>query len=149
METYLKNTGREEIAQLADAHASYLRADPEVYAEPEKYYDQLFEIDLTTLGTHIVGPHSPDLCRPVSALKEEIASKGYLNTITAALIGSCTNSSFEDISRAASIAEEAAKHGLKAAVPFYITPGSQTVYNAVSTAGFLKSLEKIGGIVLA
>jgi len=149
MATYLKNTARTEIAELADAHAHYLRADPEVYADPQKYYDQLLEIDLSTLSTHIVGPHSPDLCRPLSQLKEEVAQKGYLNNITAALIGSCTNSSFEDIARAASIAHEADQHGLKAQVPFYITPGSETVFNAVSKAGLLKPLEKIGGIVLA
>ena len=149
MATYLKNTKREEIAALADAHAAYLRADHEVYADPKQYYDQLLEIDLDTLSTHIVGPHSPDLCRPVSMLKEEIEKKGYLNNITAALIGSCTNSSFEDISRASSIAREADKHGLKAKVPFYITPGSETVFNAVTKAGLLEPLEKIGGIVLA
>jgi aconitate hydratase len=149
MATYLCQTGRADIAKLADTHAEYLRADQEVYDEPHKYYDQILDIDLSALKPHIVGPHSPDLCRPLSALKEEIESKKYLKTITAALLGSCTNSSFEDIARAASIAREADRHGLKAKVPFYITPGSETVFNAVQKAGLLKPLEKIGGIVLA
>ena len=149
MANYLSLTNRTELAKLADSYASYLQADPEVYAQPEKYYDQLLEIDLSSLSPHIVGPHSPDLSRPVGALKHEIKTKNYLNNITAALIGSCTNSSFEDISRAASIAREAHRLGLKVQVPFYITPGSETVYQAVKKAGLLEPLEKIGGIVLA
>ncbi len=149
MADYLIASGRSDIAKLADAHADYLKADPEVYAEPSKYYDRVVEIDLDNLSPHMVGPHSPDLCRPVSALKSEIKEKGYLNNITAALIGSCTNSSFEDISRAASIATEASRFGLKARVPFYITPGSETVFQTVTKAGLLEPLQKIGGVVLA
>ena len=149
MADYLIASGRADIAELANAHAEYLKADPEVYAAPEKYYDRVVEIDLDTLSPHMVGPHSPDLCRPVSGLKSEIKEKGYLNNLTAALIGSCTNSSFEDIARAASIATEASKFGLKAVVPFYITPGSETVFQTVTKAGLLDPLKKIGGIVLA
>lgn len=149
MAEYLQASGRAEIAKLADQHQAYLAADQEVYDHPEKYYDRVVEIDLDNLSTHIVGPHSPDLGRPVSALKSEITAKGYPNNISAALIGSCTNSSFEDISRAASIATEAAKLGLKARVPFYITPGSETVFSTVSKAGLLEALKKIGGVVLA
>lgn len=149
MSDYLKLTGRGAIAELSDAHAEFLRADPEVYEKPEAFFDQILEIDLSSLSPHIVGPHSPDLCRPVSALKHEIGEKKYLNNITAALIGSCTNSSFEDIARAASIAREADRLGLKAAVPFYITPGSETVFGTVTKAGLLEPLEKIGGVVLA
>lgn len=149
MADYLKASGRADIAHLADSHEEFLQADPEVYRTPEKFYDRVVEIDLDNLSPHMVGPHSPDLCRPVSALKHEIKEKGYLNNLTAALIGSCTNSSFEDIGRAASIATEANKYGLKAQVPFYITPGSDTVFQTVSKAGFLEPLKKMGGTVLA
>lgn len=149
MAHYLRSTERAEVASLAEKHAEYLQADPEVYEKPESYYDQLISIDLDTLSPQIVGPHSPDLCRPVSKLKEEIKEKAYINEICAALVGSCTNSSYEDISRAASIAREAHASGLKAKVPFYITPGSETVFETVTKAGFLESLEKIGGIVLS
>ncbi len=149
MADYLEATGRADIAALANEHASYLVADPEVYANPENFYDRVVEIDLDNLSPHIVGPHSPDLCRPVSVLKNEIKEKGYINELKAALIGSCTNSSYEDISRAASIAREAKKFGLKARVPFYITPGSETVFHTVHKAGLLEPLESIGGVVLA
>ncbi|MCA9508021.1 MAG: aconitate hydratase [Myxococcales bacterium] len=149
MSEYLAATGRAQIAQLADQYAEFLRADPEVYQQPEHYYDRVIEIDLNTLSPHIVGPHSPDLCRPLSALKDEIKEKNYVNELSAALIGSCTNSSYEDIGRAASIATEANKLGLKAKIPFYITPGSETVYQTVSKAGFLEPLQQIGGTVLA
>lgn len=149
MNEYLVATDRREIAELADKHAQYLRADPEVYKNPHDFYDKVIEIDLDTLEPHIVGPHSPDLCRPLKDLKHEIKEKGYLNNITAALVGSCTNSSFEDIARAASIAKEAFSLGLKASVPFYITAGSETVFTTVKKAGFLDDLEKIGAVILA
>lgn len=149
MSAYLKSTARAEVAALADRHAEYLRADPEVYAHPEKYYDKVIEINLSSLTPHIAGPHSPDLCRPVSELKEEIPTNGYLNNITAALVGSCTNSSYEDIARASSIAREANKLGLKARVPFYISPGSETVFQTVRRDGFLEPLETMGGVILA
>lgn len=149
MNSYLVATDRRELAHLADKYAQYLRADPEVYAKPAEFFDRVVEIDLDTLAPHIVGPHSPDLCRPVSALKGEIKEKGYLNDITAALVGSCTNSSYEDISRAASIAREADGLGLKATVPFYISPGSETVFETVTKAGFLEQLKNIGAVILA
>ena len=149
MNAYLVATDRKDIAHLADEHAQYLCADPEVYQRPAEFYDRVIEIDLDALRPHIVGPHSPDLCRPVATLKSEIEKNGYLNDLTAALIGSCTNSSYEDIGRAASIAKEASKLGLKASVPFYISPGSETVYATVKKAGFLDELEGIGGVVLA
>lgn len=149
MNAYLAATDRKDLAQLADTYAQYLRADPEVYSNPHEFYDRVVEIDLDALTPQIVGPHTPDLCRPVSDLKKEIVEKGYLNNLTAALVGSCTNSSYEDISRAASIAREADSLGLKAAVPFYISPGSETVYSTVKKAGFLEPLEKIGGVILA
>lgn len=149
MNAYLVATDRKEIAHLADSYVQYLRADPEVYRNPTEFYDHVIEIDLDTLTPQIVGPHTPDLCRPVSKLKNEVKEKGYLNNITAALVGSCTNSSYEDISRAASIAREADRLGLRTVVPFYISPGSETVYTTVRKAGFLEPLEKIGGVVLA
>lgn len=149
MNAYLSATDRKGIANLADMNAQYLRADPEVYRSPADFYDRVIEIDLDSLKPQIVGPHTPDLCRPVSALKLEIKDKGYLNDITAALVGSCTNSSYEDISRAASIAREADSLGLKARVPFFISPGSETVFATVKKAGFLEPLEKIGGVILA
>lgn len=149
MNEYLVATDRKEVAELADKHAQYLRADPEVYKNPSDYYDQVIEIDLDTLMPQIVGPHSPDLCRPVKDMKAEVKAKGYLNDITAALVGSCTNSSFEDIARAASIAREAFDLGLKAVVPFYITAGSETVFTTVKKAGFIDDLERIGGVILA
>lgn len=149
MHAYLMATDRKEIAKLADQYAQYLRADPEVYKNPEEFYDRVLHIDLDNLKPLMVGPHSPDLCRPISDLKHEIKDKGYLNNITAALVGSCTNSSYEDLSRASSIAREAAKLGLKAKVPFYISPGSETVYSTAKKASFLQDLEKIGGVILA
>lgn len=149
MNAYLSATDRKEVAHLADSYAEYLRADPEVYRKPHNFYDKVIEIDLDKLKPHIVGPHSPDRCRSVHELKSEIKKEGYLNKITAALIGSCTNSSYEDISRAASIAKEACELGLKAKVPFYISPGSETVHATVEKAGFLEPLEKLGGVVLA
>jgi aconitate hydratase len=149
MNAYLSATDRKEIAHLADTYSQYLRADPEVYQSPKDFFDQVIEIDLDKLSPQIVGPHTPDLCRPVSELKKEIKDKGYLNDITAALVGSCTNSSYEDISRASSIAREAHSLGLKARIPFYISPGSETVFATVKKAGFLDPLEKIGGVILA
>lgn len=149
MHAYLVATHRKDVATLADENASYLRADPEVYSKPEDFYDRVIHIDLDSLVPHMVGPHSPDIARPVSKLKSEVKEKGYLDDITAALVGSCTNSSYEDISRAASIAREADALGLKAVVPFFITPGSETVHATVRNAGFLDPLEKIGGVILA
>jgi aconitate hydratase len=149
MNSYLRATRRPEIAALADRYAEFLRADPEIIARPEKYYDRVVHIDLSELEPQMAGPHTPDLCRPVSKFKSEIKEKGYLNNITAALIGSCTNSSYEDISRATSIAREANRLGLKAVVPFYITPGSETVYQTVRRDGLLEPLEEMGGVVLA
>lgn len=149
MRDYLRASKREQIADLADKYALSLRADEEVYKNPQKYYDQVIEIDLAKLEPQIVGPHSPDLCRSVKDLKGEIEKNGYLNELKAALVGSCTNSSFEDLTRASSIAQEAASLGLKAKVPFYITPGSETVFQTAEKAELLKPLKDIGGIILA
>ena len=149
MARYLKVTGREAIADLATAHAELLRADDEVLADPDTYFDRVIEIDLDTLEPHLVGPHTPDLARPVSALREEAPAKGYPVEISSALIGSCTNSSYEDITRAASVARQASAKGLKAKVPLMITPGSEQVRATIERDGLLADLEAIGATVLA
>ncbi len=146
---YLKATGREEIDDAARAVAHHLRADDEVYANPGEYFDQLIEIDLDTLEPLINGPHTPDLARPLSELGAEARENSWPVDISAALVGSCTNSSYEDISRAASIARDAAAKGLKAKVPFMVTPGSEATMRTIQRDGFLQDLEAIGGVVLA
>ncbi len=149
MAAYLRSTGRPEIADLAEQYAEHLRADDDVEVNPEKYFDRVIEIDLDTLEPHLVGPHTPDLARPISAMAEEVQEKGYKVNVTNALIGSCTNSSYEDISRAAHIAREAKAAGLTAKIPFWVSPGSDTVQATISRDGFMADLEAIGAVVLA
>ena len=149
MARYLKATEREEIADLATAHAHHLRPDEEVYAHPEAYYDQVIEIDLDTLEPHLVGPHTPDLARAVSELEDEAPEKGYPVELSAALIGSCTNSSYEDITRTASVARFAKEHGLTAQTELLITPGSEQVRATIERDGLLGDLEAVGATVLA
>src|SRR3989454_5398343 len=116
---------------------------------PEKYFDQIVEIDLSKLEPHVVGPHTPDLARPISKMATEAKEKGYPVQLKAALIGSCTNSSYEDISRAAHIARQGLKAGLKAKTPFLVTPGSERIYHTMKRDGFLQTFEEMGGTVLA
>ncbi len=149
MDAYLRATGREEIADLATQHAACLVADPEVEKDPAKYFDEIVEIDLSTLEPHIVGPHTPDLSRPVSDMAKAVKDEGYPADLKVALIGSCTNSSYEDITRAAHIARQAAKRGVKAKTPLMVTPGSETVRATIERDGLLADLEKIGAVVLA
>ncbi len=149
MAAYLKLTGREDIAALADANQAILTADPEVLANPEQYYDEVVEINLSELEPHVVGPHSPDLARSISQLGAEAEEKGYPMTVSAALIGSCTNSSYEDISRAAHIARQGLKAGLKARGEFLVSPGSERIYHTMKRDGFLSTFEEMGGKVLA
>ncbi|OIO30469.1 MAG: aconitate hydratase [Candidatus Hydrogenedentes bacterium CG1_02_42_14] len=149
MESYLKATGREKIAALATEHISELTADPEALAEPEKYYDRIIEIDLSTLEPYVVGPHTPDLARPVSKLSSDAEKNDYPRRLSATLIGSCTNSSYEDIGRAAFVARQMISHGRKAKSPFFITPGSERIRATIVRDGFMKDLEDIGGILLA
>jgi len=149
MARYLKSTGREEIADAADAAAHHLRADDEVLADPAAYYDQVIEIDLNTLTPHINGPHTPDRAREVKDLGAEAKTEGWPTAISAALIGSCTNSSYEDITRAASIAREAAAKGLKAKSKLMITPGSEQVRATIERDGLLADFEALGATVLA
>ena len=146
---YLKATGRDEIAELADSRMDLLTADDEVLKNPEEFFNQVIEINLDELEPHIVGPHTPDLARPISGLKKDANDNEYPVKISSALIGSCTNSSYEDIGRAAFIAREAAKHGLKAKVPLMVTPGSEQTRATIERDGYLKDLESIGATVLA
>ena len=149
MGRYLKSTGREAIADAAGAVAHHLRADDEVEADPSRYYDQVFEIDLDTLTPHINGPHTPDLAREVKALGAEARENDWPLEISAALIGSCTNSSYEDITRAASIAREAAAKGLSVKTKLMITPGSEQVRATIERDGLLADFEAFGATVLA
>ena len=146
---YLKATGRDKIAELADSRMDLLTADDEVLENPEEFFNQVIEINLDELEPHIVGPHTPDLARPISGLKKDANDNEYPVKISSALIGSCTNSSYEDIGRAAFIAREAAKHGLKAKVPLMVTPGSEQTRATIERDGYLKDLESIGATVLA
>ena len=151
MAAYLVATSRPGLAEVADKYADMLRADPEVEADPESYFDQVVTIDLSTLEPHIVGPHSPDRARPISELAAEVADSDneFIDDIAAALIGSCTNSSYEDMSRAADVAEQAAAHGMRSAVPFMVTPGSELVRATIERDGQMDSLHKIDSTVLA
>ncbi|MFB3137033.1 MAG: aconitate hydratase [Nitrospirales bacterium] len=149
MVNYLTLMEQPEIAQLAEANKDMLVADPEVYESPEKYFDQVVEIDLSTLEPYIVGPHTPDLARPISKMAAEAKEKGYPLELKAALIGSCTNSSYEDIGRAAHIAKQGLKAGLKAKTPFLVTPGSERIYHTMKREGFMETFEEMGGTVLA
>ncbi len=149
MVAYLNITDRADIAQLAEANKAMLTADPEVYQSPEKYYDQIVEIDLSTLEPHVVGPHTPDLARPISKMAAEAKEKGYPVELKATLVGSCTNSSYEDISRSASIAEQGLKAGLKAKTAFLVSPGSERIFHTMKRDGFMKTFEDMGATVLA
>jgi aconitate hydratase len=149
MGTYLRTTDREALADLADQYSADLRADQDCEDNPEKYYDEVIELNLSDLEPQIVGPHTPDLCRPVSALQAEVKEKGYHDRVSAALIGSCTNSSYEDISRAASIVKYAMDHGLKSKANFFVSPGSDQIYNTMVRDGLLKVFTDFGATVLA
>lgn len=149
MAAYLGATGRAEIAALADGVREHLVADPEVEANPERYFDRVIELDLDTLEPHLVGPHTPDLARPVSKMAAEAAEKGYPVQVSAALIGSCTNSSYEDLSRAAHLARQASARGLKAKMPFWVSPGSDTVQATIERDGQMADLAAVGATVLS
>jgi aconitate hydratase len=151
MARYLAATGRSALAGLADRYAHLLAADGEVLARPGDYFDRIVEIDLSTLEPHIVGPHSPDRARPISRLAAEVKDQGnkFVDAISTALIGSCTNSSYEDMSRSADVAEQARAHRVKAAVPFLVTPGSEQVRATIERDGQMASLQAMGATVLA
>ncbi|MEL6668223.1 MAG: aconitate hydratase [Bacteroidota bacterium] len=149
MSRYLRATGRAEIADLADQIAEHLTGDPEVYAEPEKYFDQVIEIDLDTLEPHINGPYTPDRAFPISEFAAAVDEHGFPPVLEVGLIGSCTNSSYEDLDRAANIAKDAADKKLIAKSEFTITPGSEQIRYTVERDGILQAFEDIGGVVLA
>ena len=149
MGRYLSATGRAEIAAAADAIAAHLTGDAEVYANPEAYFDQVIEIDLNTLEPHLNGPFTPDLATPISKMKEAAAANGWPTKIEVGLIGSCTNSSYEDISRAVSLAQQVTDKGLTLKSAFTITPGSELVRYTIERDGFLGIFDKIGATVFA
>ena len=149
MSAYLKATEREEVAKLADKIKDCLRPDPEVYADPASFYDQLIEINLDELEPHVNGPFTPDLAWPISKFAEAVKNNKWPEKLEVALIGSCTNSSYEDISRSASVAKQAIEKNLETLAEFTITPGSELVRFTIEKDGFLNTFEKIGGVVLA
>jgi aconitate hydratase len=149
MAAYLKATGREAVANLANNVRECLRPDEEVYTNPGKYYDQLIEINLGELEPHVNGPFTPDLATPISKMAEAVAANGWPDKVEVALIGSCTNSSYEDISRSASVAAQAKTKGLKTNSEFTITPGSELVRYTIEKDGYLSTFDQIGGVVLA
>lgn len=149
MAEYLRGTERAVVADLADKIKEHLTGDPEVYANPEKYFDQVIEIDLSTLEPHVNGPFTPDRAIPISKFADEVRSNGWPQQLEVGLIGSCTNSSYEDISRSASLAKQAVDKKLKAKAEFTITPGSEKVRYTVDRDGYLGVFEKMGGVVLA
>ena len=149
MASYLRATGRPEVAELAEQYAEHLQADPEVEEKPGEYFDRLIEIDLDKLEPHWVGPHTPDLGHPVSRMAADAAENDYPLEVTNALIGSCTNSSYEDMGRAAHLARQAAAAGLKAKMPFYVSPGSDTIQATIERDGQMADLEAVGATVLS
>jgi len=149
MANYLIKTDRADVAELANEMSDILKADYEVYAEPSKYYDQVIEINLSELEPHLNGPFTPDLAHPISKMKEAVMENNYPDKISVALIGSCTNSSYEDIDRSANIARQALAKGLKAKSEFKITPGSEQVRATIERDGQLQILTEFGGQVLA
>lgn len=151
MGKYLTATNRAELVPLAEKFTHLLVPDEEVEDEPEKYYDKVVRLDLSTLEPHIVGPHSPDRARPISELASEVAdsTNGFVDTISSALIGSCTNSSYEDMSRAADVAEQIKAQGIKFEIPFLVTPGSEKVRATIERDGQMESLQSVNARVLA
>jgi len=149
MYEYLSATNRKDIADLAENIKEHLKADDDVHSNPENYYDEVIEINLSELEPHIVGPYSPDLSRKISEIPSAITDNNYDDNLKVGLIGSCTNSSYEDIERAAHVAKQALSVGLKAKSEFYITPGSNQIKATMERDGYTKIFEELGGKVLA
>lgn len=149
MADYLRATGREAVATMADGVAELLSPDAEVVQNPDRYYDQVIDIDLSRLEPYINGPYTPDKAWTLSEFADAVQTHGYPEKLSVALIGSCTNSSYEDIERATSIAKQAIKYGLKAKCPLTITPGSEQIRATIERDGQLEALQQIGGLVLA
>ena len=148
MGTYMRATGRESLVDLAEQDRDLLVADPEVLTDPKAYYDLVVEIDLSILEPHLVGPHSPDLARPISEVTKECEQNGWSTKLSAALIGSCTNSSYEDIGRACAVAEQASSMGTKMPQNFFVSPGSNLVADTIERDGYTKTLNDVGATVL-
>lgn len=149
MERYLGATERKDLAAICKKYKHLLSQDAEVEANPEKFFDRLVEINLDTLEPHVCGPHTPDLARPISKMKADVEKNKYPDNLTAALIGSCTNSSYEDIQRTVDIAKQALDAGIKAPIKVLVTPGSEQVFETIKRDGFMEVLEKAGATVLA
>jgi len=149
MAAYLKVTKRAELATLADANRDLLSADAEVLANPAKFFDQVIEIDLSTLEPHLVGPHSPDIAHPISKMAEDCKVNGWPIKLSSALIGSCTNSSYEDIGRAAFVAKQALDHGIKMDQPFLVSPGSTQIQHTIERDGQMATFNTVGATVMA
>ncbi len=149
MGAYLRATERAELADLAEKNRDLLMPDDEVLKNPGQYFDRLLELDLSTLEPHLVGPHTPDLARPISEVAKAVVDEQYPDKVSVALIGSCTNSSYEDISRAADVAEQAVEHGVKAVTPLLVSPGSELIMATIQRDGQMETLDKAGATVLA
>ena len=149
MESYLSATNRKGVVELARKYKYLLQADADVLQSPEKYYDEVIEIDLSQLEPHLSGPHSPDSVRPLRKVKEEAKKEAWPTDISAALIGSCTNSSYEDIGRAVHVAKQASEKGFKMPQPFLVTPGSEQIKKTIERDGYMDELNKVGAVVLA
>lgn len=149
MGNYLKSTARAALADLAGQNKNLLSADPEVLADPKKFYDEVYEVDLSALEPHLVGPHTPDLARPISAIAKEAKEKGWPTKLSSALIGSCTNSSYEDVGRATFIAKQALDSGVKMGQPFLVSPGSTQIQKTIERDGQMDVLNAVGATVLA
>lgn len=149
MARYLRSTGRADVAELANSVKEHLTADPEVYSDPKKYFDEVIEINLSELEPHLNGPFTPDLATPISQMKEAAKKNGWPVKVEVGLIGSCTNSSYEDIARAASLAGQAVSKNLKSKAQFTITPGSEQVRYTIERDGFIDTFNKIGATVFA
>ncbi|MEE8105568.1 MAG: aconitate hydratase [Planctomycetota bacterium] len=149
MAEYLRSTGRDELAALVEEYAAELGPDAEVAADPEKFFDRVIEIDLDTLEPHLVGPHTPDLAHPLSRMRDDVKSANYPDAFTSALIGSCTNSSYEDMGRAAHVAREAKAAGIELKTPLMVTPGSERVHKTIQRDGQMATLQASGAMVLA
>lgn len=149
MRDYLKITKRADLAKIADGNQDLLTADKEVWANPHKYYDEVIEINLSTLEPHVVGPHTPDAAHPLSEMKKLAQENKWPVNLSAALIGSCTNSSYEDIGRATHVAKQALKIGVKMPQPFLVSPGSSQIKKTIERDGHMKALNAVGATVLA
>lgn len=148
MEKYLCATGRKEVAAMASGNALYLKADAEVEANPEVYYDRIIDIDLSTLEPYINGPFTPDAACPISEFAEKVRTNGYPQRMEVGLIGSCTNSSYQDLSRAASLARQVKEKGLKMTAQLIINPGSEQVYCTAKRDGMIADFEAVGGVIM-